>query len=50
MIAGGVGITPFRAMLLALEHDHLPLNTTVLYANRRPDVVYKAELDARASS
>jgi ferredoxin-NADP reductase len=49
MIAGGIGITPFRAMLLALDHDQLPINATVLYANRGSDVVYKTEFDGLAS-
>lgn len=44
-IAGGIGITPFRAILLDLEHRGLPINATLLYANRTPDFVYKAEMD-----
>src|SRR5579862_2711721 len=39
-IAGGIGITPFRAMLLDLEHRLLPLNVTLLYGNRDSDFVY----------
>jgi ferredoxin-NADP reductase len=44
-IAGGIGITPFRAMLLDLDHRRLPINVTLLYANRTPSFVYKAEMD-----
>ena len=49
MIAGGIGVTPFRAILLDLDHRQLPIKTTLLYANRTPDFVYKAELDRLAS-
>jgi ferredoxin-NADP reductase len=47
-IAGGIGITPFRAILLDLEHRELPINATLLYANRTPDFVYEAEMDRLA--
>jgi ferredoxin-NADP reductase len=46
LIAGGIGITPFRAMLLDLDHRELPVNATLLYANRTPDFVYQREIDA----
>ena len=46
LIAGGIGITPFRAMLLDLDHRELPVNTTLLYANRTADFVYQSEIDA----
>jgi ferredoxin-NADP reductase len=49
LIAGGIGVTPFRAILLDLDHRQLPINATLLYANRTPDFVYKAELDRLAS-
>ena len=45
LMAGGIGITPFRAMLLDLDHHGLPINATLLYANRTPDFVYQAEID-----
>ena len=48
-IAGGIGITPFRAILLDLDHRGLPIDATLLYANRTPDVVYKAEIDQLAT-
>jgi len=47
-IAGGIGVTPFRAILLDLDHRELPINATLLYANRNPDFVYKAEMDRLA--
>lgn len=47
-IAGGIGITPYRAILLDFDHRKLPINATLLYANRTPDFVYKSELDGLA--
>jgi ferredoxin-NADP reductase len=47
-IAGGIGITPFRAILLDLDHRGVPINATLLYANRTRDFVYKAEMDRLA--
>jgi ferredoxin-NADP reductase len=49
-IAGGIGITPFRAILLDLDHREQPVNVTLLYANRSLDVVYKGELEALAAT
>ena len=43
-IAGGIGITPFRAILLALAHHRKPLNLQLLYASRNPDFPYRKEL------
>jgi ferredoxin-NADP reductase len=48
LMAGGIGITPFRAMLLDLDHHELPINATLLYANRTSAFVYKAEMDELA--
>jgi ferredoxin-NADP reductase len=45
-IAGGIGITPFRAILLDLEYNKRPLNVQLLYANRDNDFPYRKELDA----
>lgn len=45
-IAGGIGITPFRSILLDLDHRHLPVNVTLLYANRDHHIVYQEELEA----
>lgn len=44
-IAGGIGITPFRSILLDLEHKNLPINVTLLYANRTTEIVFKEKLD-----
>ena len=43
-IAGGIGITPFRSILLDLDHKKLPINAQLLYANRDKDIVFKSEV------
>jgi ferredoxin-NADP reductase len=48
LIAGGIGVTPFRAILLDLDHRELPINATLLYANRTTEFVYKVEMDRLA--
>lgn len=45
-IAGGIGITPFRAILFDLDHHQKPINVTLLYANRDNNIVFKEELEA----
>jgi ferredoxin-NADP reductase len=49
MIAGGIGITPFRSMLAQLAHDSSPANATLLYANRDDIFIYDDELADYAS-
>lgn len=44
-IAGGIGITPFRSILLDLDHRGLPIKGKLLYTNRDTDIVFKKELD-----
>ncbi len=48
-IAGGIGITPYRAILLDLSDRGLPLNIHMLYANRDHHTLYQAELKALQS-
>jgi ferredoxin-NADP reductase len=36
-IAGGIGITPFRSIVLAAQHEGLPHRTALIYSNRRPE-------------
>lgn len=43
-IAGGIGVTPYRAILLALDHAGAAINVDLLYANRDEDFPYQAEL------
>lgn len=47
-IAGGIGVTPFRAILLDLDYQRLPINAILLYASRTNDIVYKEEFDQLA--
>lgn len=47
-IAGGIGITPYRAMLLDLDHRGVSIRVILLYANRTPEFVYKDEIEALA--
>lgn len=44
-IAGGIGITPFRSIILDLVHKNQPLNISLLYANRTDDFAFKDELE-----
>jgi ferredoxin-NADP reductase len=48
-IAGGIGITPFRAILKDAAHNGTLLHVTMLYANRDKNIVYKKELEALAA-
>lgn len=43
-IAGGVGITPFRAILLDLAYKNLPINVNLLHGNRTNEIIFKKEL------
>jgi ferredoxin-NADP reductase/nitrite reductase/ring-hydroxylating ferredoxin subunit len=45
LIAGGIGITPFRAMLLDRDHRERPVNATLLYAHRPSEAVFGQEID-----
>ena len=47
-IAGGIGITPFRAILKQAAHEGKLLRVTLLYANRKSVAAYKKEFDAMA--
>ena len=47
-IAGGIGITPFRAILKDLDGRSAAPSITLLYANRDADFVYREELDGFA--
>jgi ferredoxin-NADP reductase len=49
-VAGGIGVTPFRSILKQRAHDHHPLNITLVYGSRTPDVPFKDEFDQLAAS
>ncbi len=45
-LAGGIGITAFRPMLLDLAYKNQPINVTLIYANRSPDsILFKEDLE-----
>jgi ferredoxin-NADP reductase len=48
-VAGGIGITPFRSMLLDLVSRPDGADITVLYGNRTPDIPFRRLLDDLAS-
>ena len=37
LLAGGIGITPFRSIVRRAAHEHLPHRIFLFYANRRPE-------------
>jgi ferredoxin-NADP reductase len=47
-IAGGIGITPFRSMILEASHNNILHNGVLLYANRDENIVFKDELEEAA--
>ena len=49
-IAGGIGITPFRAILKDLDHNKKQPAITLLYANRDQNIIYKDELESFAKN
>ena len=44
-IAGGVGITPYRSILLDLAHKRKKPEVILLYGNRDGDIIFKDTLD-----
>lgn len=44
-IAGGIGITPFRAMLMDHSFKNVDPNITLFYANRTEDIPFKGLFD-----
>lgn len=49
LIAGGIGITPYRSQLVQLDHDGKQLNADLLYANRDDNFVFDDELKKLAA-
>jgi ferredoxin-NADP reductase len=45
-IAGGIGITPFRSMVIQLAHDNQEKKIDLMYANRDNNFVFGEELKA----
>jgi ferredoxin-NADP reductase len=44
-VAGGIGITPFRSILVDLSFRRLEPDITLLYANSTPDIAFQQLLD-----
>jgi ferredoxin-NADP reductase len=44
-IAGGIGVTPFRSMLVELAAQQRNAQVTLLYANSTPDIAFRGLLD-----
>lgn len=45
-IAGGIGITPYRAMILQRAHEGLPVKATLFYGSSSQNSIFKQEFDA----
>ncbi len=50
LVAGGIGITPFRAILKDFDERKQRITATLLYANRDHNVTYKEELETFAKN
>ena len=48
-ISGGIGVTPFRSILLDLAHKGQPINVALLYASRNQEIVFNQELEELAA-
>jgi ferredoxin-NADP reductase len=46
LVAGGIGITPYRSILISRQAERKPLSATLLYFNRDNDVPFREELQA----
>lgn len=44
-VAGGIGITPIRSILVEARSQGLKLNATILYANRNQDIPFRDDLE-----
>jgi ferredoxin-NADP reductase len=52
LIAGGIGITPYRSMLTQIDHEIKPINAILMYANSDENLVFVddlAKLEAKHS-
>src|SRR5690606_24221054 len=48
LVAGGIGITPFRSILVERKAQGKPLNATLLYFNRDEHIAYRELFDRLA--
>ena len=49
LVAGGIGVTPFRSILLERHARGKPLNATLLYFNRDIQIAFRDELQLLAA-
>lgn len=49
LIAGGIGITPYRAMLLDFAYKGIEPDITLIYGNKNTDIVFKDILNRLGS-
>lgn len=49
LVAGGIGVTPFRSMLMERAARGKPLNAMLLYFSRDNQIAFRDELDRLAS-
>lgn len=49
LVAGGIGITPFRSILKQRAHDNKPLNATLIYSGRDENLPFKDEFNGWAA-
>ena len=49
LVAGGIGVTPFRSILLERHARGKPLNATLLYFNRDTQIAFRDELQLLAA-
>lgn len=47
-IAGGIGVTPYRSILLDLDNKGISIKCKLLYANRDNNFIFREELEALA--
>lgn len=45
LIAGGIGITPYRSMLVQFNHDQNPLKGVLIYQNKDQNFVFREEME-----
>jgi ferredoxin-NADP reductase len=45
LVAGGIGVTPFRSILLERQSGNRPLAATLLYFNRPGEIPFRRELE-----
>lgn len=43
LIAGGIGVTPYRSMLMQIDHEAKPINSILMYANHDNSFVFNQE-------